>query len=62
MWTEIGIKEADEHTQREAKQTLPKREILCLTRAASLQNRLGKKDGKKRIKQKSFRENKDEGK
>ena len=51
MWTEIGIKE---QTQREPKETLPKREILCLTRAASLQNRLGKKDGKERIKQKKL--------
>lgn len=35
--------------------TLPKREILCLTRAASLQNKLEKKDGKTT----SFRENKE---
>lgn len=40
-------REAKRHAiiQTEAMQTLPKREILCLTRAASLQNRLGKEDG-----------------
>lgn len=42
---------AKRHTsiQTEALTTLPKREILCLTRAASLQNRLEKKDGENRI-------------
>ena len=30
------------HTHTEARPALPKREILCLTRAASLQNRLEK--------------------
>lgn len=39
--------------QTDVMPTLPKREILCLTRAASLQNRLEKKDGKSRIEQKA---------
>lgn len=49
------------YTERGAKQTLPKREILCLTRAASLQNRLGKKDGEKRINKKASERTKTRG-
>lgn len=38
---------------KRAMRTLPKREILCLTRAASLQNRLEKMESKHRTQQKA---------